>query len=153
MWASSETIVGVGGACGNAGFGARLGADTVTGAVAWQQQDWGQQRHCRCRHLWLVPFSCVRTSLVGGGGGGCLPGSCLAAASTSSSPPPFSTSPLFFLLPTPSSPFPSFVHEPSRSLTRRSASCEVGGCGGLVMPTDTGWRCGGGDVTPVRVAS
>jgi hypothetical protein len=44
------------------GAGTRLGAATVTGAVALQQQEWGRRRRCHRRHLRLVPFSCVRAS-------------------------------------------------------------------------------------------
>src|SRR5882762_3338391 len=89
---------------------------------------------------------------VGGGDGRGLPGACLSPASTSPSPL-FSSFPSLFPSPSPSFPSPSFIHKPSGLLTWRSASCKVGGCGGLVMPTDTGWRCGGGDATPTRVAS
>jgi hypothetical protein len=118
----------------------------------WQQQEWQQQQQRCCHHLWCVPFPCVHVSLVGGGGGRCLPGSCLAAASTSPSSL-FSSFPSLFPSPSPSFPSPSFVHKLSRSLTQLSFSCEVGGCGGLVVPMVTSWLHGGGDATPTRVAS
>jgi hypothetical protein len=56
-------------------------------------------------------------------------------------------------LPFPSFPSSSFVHKSSGSLTWLSFSCEVGGCGGLVVPTITGQLCSSGNATPARVAS
>src|ERR1700676_4575805 len=99
-----------------------------------------------------MPFSCWRALLAGGGGSGCLPGSCLSVASTFPSPPLNSSFPPFFLPHTPSSPSPSFRCVLSRLLTQHSVAHEVGGCGGLVVPTVTGRLWGGGSAAPIGVA-
>jgi len=122
------------------------------GGIAALQQLWGW-RWCHRRHLQHVLFPWAFALLVGGCGSGCLPGSCLPAASTSPSPPVFSSFPSLSPSPSPSFPSPSFIHKLSGSVTQLSFSCEVGGCGGLVVSTVTGRLCGGGDATPTRVAS